>query len=74
MAKNVSSIFSMLYTGSAIAGPLIAGATMKATDADALMWFTAAAALVSATQLQACYRGARRASSLHFTFYIRSKP
>ncbi|MDD2878896.1 MAG: MFS transporter [Rhodoferax sp.] len=44
IAKNVS-MMSMLYTVSAIAGPLMAGATMKATNADALMWFTAAAAL-----------------------------
>lgn len=43
IAKNVSMI-SMLYTVSAIAGPLIAGATMKATGGDALMWFTALAA------------------------------
>jgi MFS family permease len=45
MASNVSMI-SMLYTLSAVAGPLIAGATIKATHADALMWLTAAAALV----------------------------
>jgi MFS family permease len=47
MASNVSLI-SMLYTLSAVAGPLIAGAAMKATDTDALMWSTAAAALVLA--------------------------
>jgi MFS family permease len=45
MASNVSMI-SMLYTLSAVAGPLIAGATIKATDGDALMWLTAAAAMV----------------------------
>jgi MFS family permease len=45
MARNVSMI-SMLYTISAVAGPLIAGATIKATHGDALMWFTAAAAAV----------------------------
>jgi predicted MFS family arabinose efflux permease len=45
IAKNVSLI-SMLYTVSAVAGPLIAGATIKATHGDALMWFTAAAAVV----------------------------
>jgi MFS family permease len=44
MASNVSMI-SMLYTLSAVAGPLIAGATIKATNGDALMWFTAIAAL-----------------------------
>jgi MFS family permease len=45
MASNVSLI-SMLYTLSAVAGPLIAGASIKASDGDALMWLTAAAALV----------------------------
>jgi predicted MFS family arabinose efflux permease len=44
MASNVSLI-SMLYTLSAVAGPLIAGAAMKATDTDALMWSIAIAAL-----------------------------
>ena len=44
MASNVSMI-SMLYTVSAVAGPLIAGATMKATHGDALMWLTASAAV-----------------------------
>jgi len=47
MANNVS-VISMLYTVSAVVGPLIAGATMKATHGDALMWFTAAAALAMA--------------------------
>jgi predicted MFS family arabinose efflux permease len=45
MASNVSMI-SMLYTVSAVAGPLLAGATINATDGNALMWFTAAAAVV----------------------------
>ena len=45
MASNVSMI-SMLYTLSAVAGPLIAGTAMKASHADALMWFTAAAAVI----------------------------
>lgn len=45
MASNVSTI-SMLYTLSAVAGPLIAGATIKATHGDALMWLTAAAAVI----------------------------
>lgn len=45
MASNVSMI-SMLYTLSAAAGPLMAGASIKASDGDALMWFTAAAAVV----------------------------
>ena len=45
MASNVSLI-SMLYTLSAVAGPLMAGAVMKATDTNALMWSIAAAALL----------------------------
>ena len=47
MASNVSLI-SMLYTLSAVAGPLIAGTVMKASGTDALMWSIAAAALVLA--------------------------
>ncbi len=47
IASNVSLI-SMLYTVSAVAGPLVAGAMMKATYGDALMWFTAAAATIMA--------------------------
>ena len=47
MASNVSLI-SMLYTLSAVAGPLIAGAAMNATNTDALMWSIAIAALVLA--------------------------
>jgi MFS family permease len=58
IAGNVSMI-SILYTVSAIAGPLIAGAIMKATDNDALMWFTTAAAVV-----MVCALG-RVASSKH---------
>jgi MFS family permease len=45
MASNVSLI-SMIYTLCAVVGPLMAGAAMKATGTDALMWSTAAAALV----------------------------
>jgi predicted MFS family arabinose efflux permease len=45
MAGNVSLI-SMLYTLSAVAGPLLAGAAMKARGTDALMWSTAVAALM----------------------------
>jgi hypothetical protein len=45
MASNVSLI-SMLYTLSAVAGPLMAGAVMKATDTNALMWSIATAALL----------------------------
>jgi MFS family permease len=45
MARNVS-LMSMLYTGTAVVGPLLAGAWMDATRADALMWFTAAAAVL----------------------------
>jgi MFS family permease len=41
LSWNVSLI-SMLYTGSAVAGPLIAGAIMNATHTNALMWFTSA--------------------------------
>jgi MFS family permease len=43
MAGNVSTM-SMVYTVSAVAGPLIAGASIKASHGDALMWLTAAAA------------------------------
>lgn len=50
MAKNVS-LMSMLYTVSAIAGPLMAGSVMKASQSDALMWFTAAAAATMAAGL-----------------------
>jgi MFS family permease len=60
MARNVSLI-SMLYTVSAVAGPLIAGASMHATRGDALMWFTAAAALIMAAVL-AWLPAAKRAS------------
>ena len=45
MAGNVSAI-SMTYTLSAAAGPLVAGATIKASSGDALMWFAAVGALV----------------------------
>ena len=61
MAGNVS-VISMLYTLSAVAGPLFAGAAMKATHADALMWFTAAAAVVMAWVLSMGI-GAKTASS-----------
>jgi MFS family permease len=50
MAQNVS-LLSMLYTVSAVAGPLIAGVVMKATDGDALMWFIGLAAMLMATAL-----------------------
>jgi hypothetical protein len=50
MARNVSTI-SMLYTASAIAGPLVAGAAMQATRSDTLMWFTAVIALSMAGAL-----------------------
>ncbi len=55
MASNVSLI-SMLYTLSAVAGPLIAGAVMNASDTDALMWSIAAAALVLAFVLAGLMR------------------
>jgi MFS family permease len=45
MASNVSLI-SMLYTLSAVAGPLIAGAVMNASGTDSLMWTIAIAALI----------------------------
>ena len=50
MAGNVSAI-SMIYTLSAVAGPLVAGATIKASNGNALMWLTAAAAAVMALLL-----------------------
>jgi MFS family permease len=63
MARNVSTI-SMLYTGTAVVGPLIAGAVMKATRADALMGFTAAAALLMAGALAVmAFRSSRRAAA-----------
>lgn len=52
LASNVSMV-SMLYTLSAAIGPLIAGATMEATHSDALIGFTAAAALTLAGALAA---------------------
>lgn len=61
MAKNVSLI-SMLYTVSAITGPLMAGTTMKTTHSDALMWFTAAAATLMAAGL-VWVRSANKSSS-----------
>jgi hypothetical protein len=54
---------SMLYTVSAIAGPLIAGATIKATRGDALMWLTAAAAVAMVAALGKV--GVLRRSSLN---------
>ena len=47
MAGNVSTM-SMVYTVSAVAGPLIAGASIQASQGDALMWLTAAAAAAMA--------------------------
>lgn len=43
MATNVSTI-SMLYTISAVAGPLLVGVAIQASNGNALMWLTAAAA------------------------------
>ncbi len=60
MAHNVSAI-SMLYTASAIAGPLIAGSAMEATGSDTLMWFTALLATAMAALL------AMRTKLLHFS-------
>ena len=45
MAGNVSAI-SMVYTVSAVAGPLAAGASIQRSNGDTLMWLTAAAASV----------------------------
>ena len=50
LARNVS-VISMVYSGTAVMGPLIAGATMAATRSDALMLFTAILALVMAGAL-----------------------
>ena len=50
LSGNVSRI-SMLYTGSAVLGPLAAAAAMQASNGDALMWFTAAAAVLLALLL-----------------------
>lgn len=50
MADNVS-VISMIYTLSAVAGPMVTGATIKASNGDALMWLTAAAASVMALLL-----------------------
>lgn len=50
MARNVS-IISLVYSGTAVVGPLIAGATMAATRADALMVFTAILASAMAAAL-----------------------
>jgi MFS family permease len=50
MAQNVS-VISMVYSGTAVVGPLIAGATMVATRPDALMVFTAILALSMAGAL-----------------------
>jgi len=60
MAANVSAI-SMLYTVSAVAGPLAAGATIQASNGNALMWFTATAACVMLLLLAIC--SARRSTS-----------
>lgn len=53
LPRNVS-VISMLYTGSAIGGPLVAGSVMKLTHTDALMWFTATVALIMAAVLGIC--------------------
>jgi predicted MFS family arabinose efflux permease len=45
LAGNVILV-SMVYTGSAVVGPLLAGTAMHALRADALVWFLGAAALV----------------------------
>lgn len=45
MAANMSAI-SMVYTASAVAGPVLAGAVIQTSNGDALMWLTAAAALL----------------------------
>jgi MFS family permease len=45
MAGNVSTM-SMVYTLSAVGGPLAAGAIIQASNGDALMWITAGAAVL----------------------------
>ena len=50
MARNVSLI-SMVYTASAVVGPMVAGPAMEASNTNALMGFTACAALVMAGAL-----------------------
>jgi hypothetical protein len=50
LSGNVSRI-SMLYTGSAVVGPLAAASVMQVSNGDALMWFTAAAAVMLALLL-----------------------
>jgi predicted MFS family arabinose efflux permease len=45
MAGNVSTM-SMVYTVSAVGGPLVGGAVIQASHGDALMWMTAGAALL----------------------------
>jgi MFS family permease len=50
MARNVSLI-SMVYTASAVLGPMVAGPAMEAGSTNALMGFTACAALVMAGAL-----------------------
>jgi predicted MFS family arabinose efflux permease len=51
MGRNVSML-SMIFTTSAVAGPLLAGAAMKTVSTDALMWFASAAAAAMAVALQ----------------------
>ncbi|WP_295749471.1 MFS transporter [Undibacterium sp.] len=58
MAQNVS-LLSMLYTLSAVAGPLIAGLVMQTSHADALMWLIALAALSMASILALYGRNSR---------------
>ncbi|MFM6993140.1 MAG: MFS transporter [Rhodoferax sp.] len=50
MAGNVSTM-SMVYTLSAVGGPLAAGAIIQASNGDALMWLTAGAAVLMACLL-----------------------
>jgi MFS family permease len=50
MTGNVS-VIAMIYTVSAVAGPMGAGAAIKASNGNALMWLSAAAASVMALLL-----------------------
>ena len=50
MAGNVSQL-SMLYSASAVVGPLLAGAAMRVTQANALAWFLGLSALLMAALL-----------------------
>lgn len=64
LASNASAL-SMTYTGSAVLGPLGAGAAIAATGGDALMWSLAAVALVLLAWLVFLRPSDHPASSTH---------